>query len=261
LLREDSVSYTFLKIEKTGDFQEIVLNHPVKRNALSLEMISELLAALATKESKNALGIIISAAGPVFSSGHDFSDMIGQDLDTMRDLMHACAHLMQTLQSLPQPVLAKVQGPAIAAGCQLALSCDLVVASENALFRTPGGSAGWFCFTPMVALTTTPTQAAAILLPILCVMDIVGVIAYRKTWDPVNMRILVPGALIGILLGTATFRFLDESLIRLLIGALAVGFVLQHWLEREPSSEPAGSSVPAFSLANLARPGVRGGAT
>ncbi len=147
------MSYTFLKIEKTGDFQEIVLNHPVKRNALSFEMISELLAVLATKESKNALGIIISAAGPVFSSGHDFSDMIGQDLDTMRDLMHACARLMQTLQSLPQPVLAKVQGPAVAAGCQLALSCDLVVASDNALFRTPGGSAGWFCFTPMVALT------------------------------------------------------------------------------------------------------------
>ena len=60
---------------------------------------------------------------------------------------------MQSLQSMPQPVLAKVQGPAMAAGCQLALSCDLVVASENAYFQTPGGGAGWFCFTPMVALT------------------------------------------------------------------------------------------------------------
>jgi len=61
--------------------------------------------------------------------------------------------LMQTLQAMPQPVLAKVQGPAIAAGCQLALSCDLVIASENAFFQTPGGAAGWFCFTPMVALS------------------------------------------------------------------------------------------------------------
>jgi uncharacterized membrane protein YfcA len=110
-----------------------------------------------------------------------------------------------------------------------------------------GGGVG-LIGTPMVALTTTPTKAAAILLPILCVMDIVGVIAYRKTWDPVNMRILVPGSLLGILLGTATFRFLDESLIRLLIGALAVGFVLQHWLENQPPSQAAGPSLRVGSV-------------
>lgn len=143
---------TFLKIEKTGNFQEIILNNPGRRNALSLETISELLSILATPESIASQGIIIGATGPVFSSGHDFSDMIGQELDAMRNLMHACARLMQSLQDMPQPVLAKVQGPAIAAGCLLALSCDLVVASENAFFQTPGGAAGWFCFTPMVAL-------------------------------------------------------------------------------------------------------------
>ena len=70
-------------------------------------------------------------------------------------------------------------------------------------------------------------RAAAILLPILCAMDVVGVIAYRRSWDPVNMRILVPGSVIGILLGTATFRFLDENLIRLLIGLLA--WVVLAW--------------------------------
>jgi len=100
-----------------------------------------------------------------------------------------------------------------------------------------GGGVG-LIGTPMVALTTTPTRAAAILLPILCVMDIVGVIAYLKSWDAVNLRILVPGALVGILLGTATFRFLDESMIRLLIGSLAVGFVLQHWLGGKSATAP-----------------------
>ena len=95
-----------------------------------------------------------------------------------------------------------------------------------------GGGVG-LIGTPMVALVTTPTRAAAILLPILCAMDIVGVVAYRRSWDPVNMRILVPGSVFGILLGTATFRFLDENLIRLLIGALALGFVLRYWLARE----------------------------
>lgn len=147
------MTYTFLEIRKTGSFREIILNNPGRRNSLSSEMISELLSVLATPASMDSQGIIISANGPVFSSGHDFSDMIDQDLDAMRNLMQACACLMQTLQAMPQPVLAKVQGPAIAAGCQLALSCDLVVASPNAFFQTPGGGAGWFCFTPMVALT------------------------------------------------------------------------------------------------------------
>ena len=110
-----------------------------------------------------------------------------------------------------------------------------------------GGGVG-LIGTPMVALVTTPTRAAAILLPILCAMDIVGVVAYRKSWDPVNMRILVPGSVLGILLGTATFRFLDENLIRLLIGALALGFVLRYWLAREPSAEPAAPSRRAGSL-------------
>jgi uncharacterized membrane protein YfcA len=100
-----------------------------------------------------------------------------------------------------------------------------------------GGGVG-LIGTPMVALVTTPTRAAAILLPILCAMDIVGVIAYRRSWDPVNMRILVPGSVVGILLGTATFRFLDENLIRLLIGALALAFVLRYWLANERAVEP-----------------------
>jgi uncharacterized membrane protein YfcA len=100
----------------------------------------------------------------------------------------------------------------------------------------------------MVALVTTPTRAAAILLPILCAMDIVGVIAYRKSWDPANMRILVPGSVVGILLGTVTFRFLDEHLIRLLIGALALAFVLRYWLAREPPGRPTAPSRRAGSL-------------
>jgi len=110
-----------------------------------------------------------------------------------------------------------------------------------------GGGVGLIA-TPMVALVTTPTRAAAILLPILCAMDVVGVIAYRRSWDPVNMRILLPGSVVGILLGTATFRFLDESLIRLLLGALALGFVLRYWLARTPQREPTAPSRRAGSF-------------
>jgi uncharacterized membrane protein YfcA len=110
-----------------------------------------------------------------------------------------------------------------------------------------GGGVG-LIGTPMLALVTTPTRAAAILLPILCAMDIVGVVAYRRSWDPVNMRILVPGSALGILLGTASFRFLDENLIRLLIGALALAFVLRYWLPTERAPEPAAPSRRAGSL-------------
>lgn len=110
-----------------------------------------------------------------------------------------------------------------------------------------GGGVG-LIGTPMVALVATPTRAAAILLPILCAMDIVGVVAYRRNWDPVNMRILIPGSVLGILLGTATFRFLDESLIRLLIGVLALAFVLRYWLAREPAAVATAPSRRAGSL-------------
>ncbi len=147
------MSYAFLEIRKTDNFLEVILNNPSRRNPLSSELISEFLSVLDTPEAMDAQGIIVAASGPVFSAGHDFSDMLGKDFETLRNLMHACANLMQSLQRMPQPVLAKVQGPAMAAGSQLALSCDLVVASENAFFQTPGGRSGWFCFTPMVALT------------------------------------------------------------------------------------------------------------
>jgi uncharacterized membrane protein YfcA len=110
-----------------------------------------------------------------------------------------------------------------------------------------GGGVG-LIGTPMVALVTTPTRAAAILLPILCAMDVVGVIAYRRSWDPVNLRILVPGSVLGILLGTATFRFLDENLIRLLIGVLALAFVLRYWLAKGTAPEPTAPDRRAGSL-------------
>ena len=84
--------------------------------------------------------------------------------------------------------------------------------------------------TPMIALVVSPVRAAAILLPILCLMDLFGLRAYRGQWSHRNMRILLPAATIGIMVGTLTFRHLDENWIRLLIGALALGFSLRYWL-------------------------------
>ncbi|MBV9507234.1 MAG: enoyl-CoA hydratase [Acidobacteriia bacterium] len=97
--------------------------------------------------------VILRAAGKVFCSGHDLTEMTGRDIATYRRTFDVCTELMLKLQAIPQPVIAEVQGTATAAGCQLVATCDLVVASEEAAFATPGVKIGLFCTTPMVALT------------------------------------------------------------------------------------------------------------
>jgi enoyl-CoA hydratase/carnithine racemase len=79
--------------------------------------------------------------------------MVERDLDGFRKLFARCAEMMNLIQALPQPVVASVQGIATGAGCQLVATCDLAVASEEASFATPGGRGGWFCSTPMVAVS------------------------------------------------------------------------------------------------------------
>lgn len=83
---------------------------------------------------------------------------------------------------------------------------------------------------PLLALVVSPIQAAAVLLPILCVMDVQGAWVYRGRWDKANLKILIPAALIGLSIGTVSFRYLDAGIIRLIIGCLAVGFTIHHWL-------------------------------
>jgi enoyl-CoA hydratase/carnithine racemase len=97
--------------------------------------------------------VVLAAAGPVFCSGHDLSEMVGHTIREYRELFDVCSELMLKIQSIPQPVIAQVQGIATAAGCQLVASCDLAIASEDARFATPGVKIGLFCTTPMVALT------------------------------------------------------------------------------------------------------------
>jgi len=130
------------------------LNRPERRNALSLELMRELIGAFdEIGNQPHVRAVILAAAGPVFSAGHDLSEMTGRDLAAYREIFDVCAELMQKIQAVPQPVIAEVQGIATAAGCQLAATCDLVVASEAARFGTPGVKIGLFCSTPMVALS------------------------------------------------------------------------------------------------------------
>jgi enoyl-CoA hydratase/carnithine racemase len=144
----------YVILEEEEGLATVTMNRGEKRNPLSLAMMTaliEMFEKLAVRRDVRA--IILAGAGPAFSAGHDLSEMRGRDLDFYRREFDLCARLMQTVQSVAQPVIARVHGIATAAGCQLVATCDLALASENAKFATPGVKIGLFCSTPMVALS------------------------------------------------------------------------------------------------------------
>jgi enoyl-CoA hydratase/carnithine racemase len=139
-------------VQRDGAVTTITMNRPRRRNALSRAFLLELTDAFREVAATDARGIVLAAAGPVFSAGHDFGDMAGASHADVRDLLRTCTELLRTIQSVPQVVVARVHGLATAAGCQLVASCDLAVAAESAGFAIPGGKGGLFCHTPVVAV-------------------------------------------------------------------------------------------------------------
>jgi enoyl-CoA hydratase/carnithine racemase len=140
-------------VRQDGPAARVTLNRPDKRNALSLELMQQLIATLRRVGEREARAIVLEASGPAFSAGHDLSEMIGRDVPFFQRLFDVCTELMETIHRLPQPVIAKVHGTATAAGCQLVAACDLAVAADSARFATPGVKIGLFCSTPMVPLS------------------------------------------------------------------------------------------------------------
>jgi enoyl-CoA hydratase/carnithine racemase len=150
----DTQAYQHILAEREGRLALITMNRPQRRNALSLAHMQELIACLQEIGADRQVGaVILRGAGPAFCAGHDLSEMTGRAPEFYRHLFDVCTALMETIQSIPQPVIAQVHGVATAAGCQLAATCDLVVAASSASFATPGVKIGLFCSTPMVALS------------------------------------------------------------------------------------------------------------
>lgn len=141
-----------LLVDRQGPIVTVTLNRPEQRNALSLPLMLELTEVLQQIASSDARGVILAANGPVFSAGHHFADMAGHSHEEVRELFRICTAMMDLLQALPQPVVARVHGLATAAGCQLVATCDLAVAGESASFALPGGKGALFCHTPLVAV-------------------------------------------------------------------------------------------------------------
>ena len=181
------MTYQSILFETEGPVALVTLNRPQRRNALSLELMSELIECLnKIGRDRSLRAVILAAAGKVFSSGHDLSEMVGRDLNAYREVFDVCTELMTRIQSIPQPVIAQVQGIATAAGCQLVATCDLAVASDQAAFATPGVKIGLFCTTPMVALSRAVGRKRA--LQMLMTGDMVDALTAVE-WGLINMAV------------------------------------------------------------------------
>ena len=135
---------------------EITFNNPSKRNPLSLELILLLQDLLNNiKKNKKIKIVLLKSTGISFCSGHDLKEVKSHSSSKKKllNLFKKCSKMMMTLRELPQPVIACVDGIAAAAGCQLVASCDLVIATKDSTFVTPGVNIGLFCSTPMVAIS------------------------------------------------------------------------------------------------------------
>jgi enoyl-CoA hydratase/carnithine racemase len=171
----------------------LTLNRPASRNALSVELMSVLQEALdGIARDRSVKVVVLAGSGAAFCAGHDLKEIrANPGREFYESLFAQCSRLMLTITRLPQPVIARVQGVATAAGCQLVATCDLAVASTEARFATPGVNIGLFCSTPMVALSRAVGRKLA--LEMLLTGEMIG--AERALQVGLVNRVVEPGGL------------------------------------------------------------------
>ncbi|GAA4260481.1 enoyl-CoA hydratase [Dietzia aurantiaca] len=144
----------YVRVERSGPIARVILDRPERRNPLSLQMMRDATAAIRDLGEDPSCGVVVvTGSGPALSAGHEISEMVDRTLEQEREVFTTCVELMESVQAIRQPVIAEVQGHAVAAGCQLVATCDLAVAVDSARFGTPGVKIGLFCSTPMVAVS------------------------------------------------------------------------------------------------------------
>jgi enoyl-CoA hydratase/carnithine racemase len=149
--------------ERKGGAVFLTLNRPAQYNTLSEQMLAALHGVLESLAADTSVRVVVlGGAGRAFCAGHDLKQMkANPSLDYYQRLFDDCSRLMMRIQTLPQPVIARVHGVATAAGCQLVAMCDLAVAAADARFAVSGVNIGVFCATPSVALTRNVGRKAA----------------------------------------------------------------------------------------------------
>ncbi len=168
----------------------IILNQPHRRNPLGMKTMRQVIEALNSLDV-DCQAVVIAAEGPVFSAGHDLKEMIDPAPGFVEELFDVCTEMMLAVHRIPQPVVARVHGPAYAAGCQLVASCDLAVAVDTATFATPGVKIGLFCSTPMVPLSRAVGRKRA--LEMLLTGEPIDALTARE-WGLIN-RVVTPAEL------------------------------------------------------------------
>lgn len=146
---------------RDGPIGIVTLANPEKRNVMSRAALAQLIERFEQADADDVQCGILRSTGPVFSAGHDLREIVDGSEELRQSLFALCSQAMLTIRNLSLPVIAEVQGLATAAGCQLAATCDLIVAAEEASFATPGIKIGLFCSTPAVALSRAIGQKKA----------------------------------------------------------------------------------------------------
>lgn len=147
------MEYACIVVQERGNVGVISLNRPQVRNALNHQLMEDMLTGLKNLEQDSRVGaVVLMGAGVAFCAGHDFTELAGRSLDELRHTFGKSIQILELIMHIGKPVIAAVHGMATAMGCALAAGCDLVVASEDAVFQTPGVDVGFACITPMAAL-------------------------------------------------------------------------------------------------------------
>jgi enoyl-CoA hydratase/carnithine racemase len=229
----------------------LTLNRPAARNALSVAMMSALQSAIdAVARDKSVKVVVMAAAGPAFSAGHDLKELrANPGRQFYEQVFQQCSRLMLSIVKLPKPVIARVHGIATAAGCQLVATCDLAVAAEEARFATPGVNLGLFCSTPMVALSRAVGRKQA--MEMLLTGDMVSAEEARR-FGLVN-RVVPAAALDETVLGLAR-QITSKSPLTLAIGKEA--FYRQAELGLEEAYAYASEVMTTNMLARDAEEGI-----
>jgi enoyl-CoA hydratase/carnithine racemase len=244
------MNWEYLTVTCDGPTAVVTLNRPERRNALSLALMLELSACLEEiGRQEDIRAVILAAAGKVFCSGHDLSEMTGRGIAEYRRIFDVCSELMMKLHAIPQPVIAQVQGIATAAGCQLVAACDLAVAAEEAAFATPGVKIGLFCTTPMVELTRSIGRKRA--LQMLLTGEMIDAVTAAE-WGLINM--VVPVAELAEQSRKLAARIADASSFTVALGKQA--FYTQVDLDQPKAYAYAKEVMSLNSLAADAQEGI-----
>jgi enoyl-CoA hydratase/carnithine racemase len=241
----------FVLTERRGAAAYLTLNRPGQYNALSEEMLAALEGALdAVAADASVRVVVLGGAGKAFCAGHDLKQMQANPrMDYYQRLFDDCSRLMMRIQTLPQPVIARVHGIATAAGCQLVAMCDLAVAAADARFAVSGVNIGLFCATPSVALARNVGRKAAFEMLV--------------TGESIDAAAAVQHGLINRCVAAADLDRTIDALVAAIIAkppaAIAAGkalFYRQLELPMAPAYQLAGQSMACGMMQGVAQEGV-----